>query len=132
MHNEIMALKKITDPRGSLVVLEQGQGLPFAVKRCYFIYDTKSDAPRGFHAHKTLEQILLCVAGGCDLTLDDGKSKTTIRLDDPATAVHVGPMTWREMSNFTPGCVLLALASDVYDESDYIRDYGEFKKQVLS
>ncbi len=127
-----VTLKKITDPRGSLVALEQGRDIPFAVKRCYYIYNVKEDAPRGFHAHKTLEQILLCVAGGCDLLLDNGKTKTTIRLDDPATAVYVGPMTWREMHNFTPDCVLLALVSDVYDEGDYIRDYDDFKKQAAS
>ncbi len=130
MQKDVVALKKITDPRGNLVVLEEGRDIPFAVKRCYYIYGVREDAPRGFHAHKTLQQLLICVAGGCDILLDDGAAKTTLRLDDPAAAVYVGPLVWHEMRNFTADCVLLALASAVYDESDYIRDYEDFLQRV--
>ena len=126
MTDNLITLKKITDTRGSLVVLEEGRDIPFAIKRCYFIYDTKSDQPRGLHAHKALQQIFFCVRGSCDIRLDDGNNKETIRMDTPATAVYVGPMIWHEMHNFSADCVFFALASAAYDESDYIRDYKEF------
>ena len=129
MLDKPVTLRKITDPRGSLVVLEEGRDLPFAVRRCYFIYDV-ADKPRGLHAHKALDQIFICLQGACDIVLDDGKQKTTLRMDSPTTAVHVGPMIWHEMHNFSGKCIFLSLASDVYDESDYIRDYDEFKKRV--
>lgn len=123
-------LQKISDDRGTLVVLQQGNHLPFAAKRSYFIYGTQPDQPRGFHAHKTLDQVFVCVQGACDLTLEDNEGKYTLRMDSPAQAVRVGPMVWHEMHNFTNDCIFLAYASDVYDEADYIRDYNTFKKLV--
>ena len=130
MTDNLIKLQKITDKRGNLVVLEEGRDIPFPVRRCYYIYDTKPDQPRGAHAHKALEQIFICVSGSCDMTLDDGKKKTVIRMDNPATGVHVGPMVWHEMSNFSANCIFLALASAPYDESDYIRNYDDFKKRA--
>lgn len=123
-------LKTKTDARGSLVVAEVGKDIPFPIQRSYFIYGTKGDAPRGFHAHKQLHQIFVCVQGSCTLLLDDGKNKTMHPMNDPATAYHVGPMIWHEMHDFSADCVFLAYASDVYDESDYIRDYDDFLRQV--
>ena len=130
MTDNQIKLQKITDVRGSIVVLEEGREIPFPVRRCYYIYDTKPQQPRGAHAHKALEQVCMCVSGSCDIKLDDGKSQTVIRMDNPATGVYVGPMVWREMFNFSKDCVFLVLASQPYDESDYIRDYSEFKKRA--
>lgn len=126
MTDGLIPLQRITDARGSLVVLETGKAVPFPVKRTYFIYGTKDAAPRGFHAHKTLDQVFVCVQGSCDVLLDDGKVKKTVRLDKPDAAIHVGPMVWHEMHDFSADCIFLALASDRYDENDYIRKYEDF------
>ncbi len=125
-------LQKIGDARGTLVVAEFGKHLPFAVKRSYFIYGTQPDHPRGFHAHKSLDQVFICIQGACDLIIEDVSGKRTLHLNNPAQAVHVGPMVWHEMHNFTTDCIFLALASDTYDENDYIRDYRTFQMQLKS
>ncbi len=130
MKDNLVALQKITDMRGNMVVLEEGRDIPFAVRRCYYIYDTKPDQPRGAHAHKALEQICICVHGSCEIMLDDGKDKKVIRMDNPAVGVYVGPMVWREMRNFSNDCVFLVLASLPYDENDYIRNYDDFMKRA--
>lgn len=115
------------DERGSLVALESGSGaIPFEVKRVYYIYGTQADIARGKHAHYALKQVLTCVSGACDILLDDGKERTTVRLDSPAKGLFIDGFIWREMSNFSPDCVLLVLASEHYDEADYVRDYQRF------
>ena len=130
MTDKPITFKKITDIRGSIVALEEGRDIPFVVRRCYYIYDTKPDQPRGAHAHKALEQMCVCVRGSCNILLDDGKDKVEIRMDLPTTGVYIGPMVWHEMRNFSNDCVFLALASLPYDENDYIRNYGEFMKRA--
>ena len=114
------------DERGSLVALEQMKSIPFEVKRVYFMYDTEKGYVRGCHAHKNLEQVLVCVHGSCMIKLDDGTETRIIRLDNPNEGLYIGSMIWREMSEFSDGSVLLAIASELYDEDDYIRDYDEF------
>ncbi|MBD1580960.1 WxcM-like domain-containing protein [Pseudoalteromonas sp. S16_S37] len=114
------------DERGSLIALEVNQEIPFSIQRIYYIYGTKPDVSRGFHAHKNLQQVIFAASGACDLLLDDGVTKQTIRLDSPEKGILINGVVWREMHNFTPDCVLMVLASDVYDESDYLRDYDEF------
>jgi len=114
------------DSRGSLIALEGNKDIPFEIKRVYYIFDTKKDVIRGHHAHKTLEQVLICVSGSCTIVLDDGKERSEVLLDKPNIGLYVGPNMWREMKDFTPDAVLLVLASDLYDEADYIRDYSEF------
>jgi dTDP-4-dehydrorhamnose 3,5-epimerase-like enzyme len=114
------------DSRGELVVLEGNQDIPFDVKRVYYIFGTNGDVARGFHAHKALQQIAVCVAGSCNLVINDGVNKETILLDHPTKGVLVDIMQWHEMHNFSDDCVLLVLASDHYDESDYIRSYKNF------
>lgn len=116
------------DDRGSLVALEAGKLIPFQIKRTYYIFGTKVGVSRGFHAHKTLRQVAVCVSGKCRMLLDDGVSKTNIWLDSPCKGVLIDPMVWHEMHEFSENCVMLVLASDHYDESDYIRDYQEFKR----
>ena len=116
------------DWRGQLVALEENKNIPFSVKRVYFMYDTLEGVVRGKHAHRKLHQILFCVSGTCTIRLDDGKDKAEVRLDQPSRGLLIGPGIWREMFDFTPGAVLMVLASEYYDESDYIRDYEEFLK----
>lgn len=114
------------DERGMLIALEENKNIPFEVKRVYFMYDTKEGVHRGFHAHKKLKQILFCVSGACTIMLDSGSEKRRVRLDKPTERLMVEANTWREMYDFTPDAVLMVLASDYYDENDYIRNYDEF------
>jgi dTDP-4-dehydrorhamnose 3,5-epimerase len=114
------------DERGLLVALEGATGVPFDIARAYFIYDTVEGVVRGRHAHRKIEQLAVCVSGGCTMLLDDGTRRAEVRLDAPDKALLVPPHVWHEMSGFTPGAVLLVLASAPYDERDYIRDYDEF------
>lgn len=120
------------DERGSLVALEDATGVPFAIERVYYIFDTKAGVVRGLHAHRSLTQWAICVAGACTLTVDDGKERSDIRLERPDQALEIGPMIWREMRDFTPDALLLVLASAAYDEADYIRDYDQFLELVRS
>lgn len=116
------------DERGQLVALEENKNIPFSIKRVYFMYDTKDDVCRGQHAHKHLRQVLFCVSGSCIVSLDDGKEKVSVKLDRPERGLFIGPGVWREMYDFSKGTVLMVVASEYYDESDYIRNYDDFKK----
>lgn len=120
------------DSRGSLIALEANKDIPFEIKRIYYIFDTKEGVVRGRHAHKALEQILICVSGSCTIVIDDGKERTEVVLNKPDIGLYIGPNMWREMKDFSPGAVLLVLASDFYNEADYIRNYDEFLKYVSS
>jgi len=114
------------DERGSLISLEENKNIPFDIKRVYYIFGTKIGVRRGFHAHKKLKQLLVCVSGSCKILLDDGKSKEEISLDNPSKGLLIESMIWREMFDFSPDCVLMVLANEVYDENDYLRDYQQF------
>lgn len=127
---KVLEFSVLGDDRGSLISLEEQYNIPFDIKRVYYIYDTKSDISRGYHAHKNLEQVAVCVKGSCRIVLDDGKSKESIVLDSPDKGLYIDNNKWREMHDFSGDCVLLVLASNVYDESDYIRDYEEFLRLV--
>ena len=116
----------IGDERGSLVSLEVNKNIPFDIKRIYYIFDTKQGVRRGFHAHKKLEQILICTSGSCDILLDDGEDKNIVRLNSKNEGLYISNNIWREMFNFSQDCVLMVLASEHYDESDYIRNYDDF------
>lgn len=118
------------DERGQLVALEEGKEIPFAIKRVYYIYGTGEGVERGFHAHKELKQLLICVHGSCIITLDDGKEKENVVLDKPYEGIFIQSNIWRVMSNFSPDAVLLVLASEIYNEADYIRDYNVFLEYV--
>lgn len=118
------------DERGQLVAIEQLHDLPFEIRRVYYMYDTTEGVTRGYHAHKKLEQILICVHGSCTILLDNGREKEHVRLDKPNVGLYISNDTWREMSEFSPDAVLMVLASEYYDESDYIRNYDEFLKYV--
>ena len=114
------------DDRGQLVALEEFKDIPFKIKRVYYMYDTKDGVTRGYHAHKSLEQILICIHGACKIRLDNGFEKKVVALEKPYEGLYVANSMWREMFDFTSDAVLLVLASELYDESDYIRDYDEF------
>ena len=120
--------KSLGDERGSLVALEIGQEkeLPFAIKRVYYIYHTAEGVSRGYHAHRDLKQVAICVAGSCRMVLDNGVVREETWLDCPTKGLLIESMVWREMHDFSSDCVLLVLASEHYDEMDYIRDYQEF------
>jgi dTDP-4-dehydrorhamnose 3,5-epimerase len=127
---EWVELKVIGDQRGSLIALEPGLNIPFAIKRVYYIYGTLPDVGRGYHAHRRLEQMAICVSGSCKMIVDDGVTRREMRLDSASKALVLRNMIWREMHDFSDDCVLLVLASEYYDESDYIRDYDQFIKEV--
>lgn len=118
------------DDRGSLVALEADKTVPFAIKRVYYIFGTKEGVARGFHAHKNLKQIAVCVTGKCRMILDDGKTRQEAWLDSPTKGLFIDDLVWREMYDFSEDCVLLVLASEHYDEVDYIRNYDDFLRQV--
>jgi dTDP-4-dehydrorhamnose 3,5-epimerase-like enzyme len=120
------------DDRGSLVALETHKTVPFDVKRVYYIFGTKPGVSRGFHAHHALQQVAVCVTGKCRMVLDDGKQREEVWLDSPTKGLLIGDLIWREMHDFSPDCVLLVLASEFYNENDYIRSYDEFKQIVKS
>ena len=114
------------DDRGQLVAIEEMKNIPFKIKRVYYMYDTGMSVSRGHHAHKCLKQILICVHGSCKILLDDGNDKETVVLDKPYEGLYIANDIWREMFDFSEDAVLLVLASQYYDENDYIRDYEKF------
>ncbi|EAM8643721.1 WxcM-like domain-containing protein [Salmonella enterica] len=128
MNIEIIPFQKHGDERGMLVALEQIKNVPFEIKRIYYMFGTKQNVRRGFHAHKNLRQLAIAVCGQCTFLLDDGDEQKTILLNDPEKGLLIEPGIWHEMFDFSDDCILLVLASDIYDECDYIRDYDEFQE----
>lgn len=114
------------DNRGSLTAIESNKHIPFEIKRVYYIYDTKAGVARGFHAHKNLQQVIIAIAGSCKIRLDDANEIDEVELNTANKGIVLGSLVWRQMYDFSPDCVLLCLANDYYDESDYIRDYNQF------
>lgn len=124
------AFQQHGDERGQLVALEEFKDIPFEIKRVYYMYDTGEGVRRGFHAHKSLEQILICIHGSCKILLDNGTEKKVVPLECPYEGLYVSNAMWREMYDFSPDAVLMVLASDYYKEEDYIRNYQEFLEYV--
>jgi hypothetical protein len=118
------------DHRGQLVAIESQLDVPFEVKRVFYIFGTQPGVPRGQHSHHKTRQYLIAINGSCKVTLDDGKQKITYDLNQPNIGLLQDALVWGSMHDFTPDCVLLVLASEHYDEADYIRDYGDFLKVV--
>lgn len=127
MENRYFSFNNRQDAAGKLIFIEGEQDIPFAIARVYYICDVPGDVRRGFHAHKTLRQVLICAQGSCRILLDNGRERETVKLEGPTRGLLVDAGVWHEMYDFTPGAVLLVLASEHYDESDYIRDYDVFK-----
>lgn len=128
MDINIIQFQSHGDARGSLVSLEESKNIPFDIKRVYYLFNTKDQVTRGYHAHKRLKQLAIVLKGSCKFRLDDGKEKIELLLDNPAQGLYIESFIWREMFDFSDDCVLMVLADSVYDESDYIRDYEEFIK----
>ncbi len=124
------AFQQHGDERGMLVALEEYHDIPFEIKRIYYMYDTKAEVHRGFHAHKNLEQILICIHGSCKIRLDNGTEQKIVLLEKPYEGLYVANDMWREMYDFSSDAVLMVLASDYYREEDYIRNYDEFLRFV--
>lgn len=114
------------DDRGQLVAIQENIDIPFDIKRVYYMYNTVTNMVRGKHAHKKLEQILICTSGSCKIHLDNGKETAEVTLDKPWEGLYLSHNIWREMYDFTDDAVLMVLASELYDTEDYIRDYDEF------
>jgi hypothetical protein len=128
---KIIILPKITDVRGNLTFIENQRHIPFEIKRIYYLYDVPGGESRGGHAHKTLEQFIIAASGSFDVILDDGIDRKLFSLNRSYYGLYLPSMVWRELENFSSGSVCLVIASDYYDENDYIRDYSLFKKKVL-
>ena len=120
--------KRITDGRGELVAIEGERHIPFLIRRFYYIFGVPEETPRGMHAHRNLWQVVITLSGSCRFILDDGERRESVVLDKPNVGLLIEPGVWREMHDFRPDTVVAVLASREYDEHDYIRDYGEFKK----
>ncbi|SMG26075.1 sugar 3,4-ketoisomerase [Cedecea sp. NFIX57] len=130
MKIEFIPLQMHGDERGSLIALEESANIPFEIKRVYYMFDTCKNVTRGYHAHKALKQVAIVIRGSCCFVLDDGKDRVEVILDNPAQGLLINSVVWREMKDFTPDCILMVLASEHYDENDYIRNYNDFLRYV--
>jgi dTDP-4-dehydrorhamnose 3,5-epimerase-like enzyme len=127
---ETIKLKVYADERGFLVPIESKSSIPFDVERVYYIYNIQSGASRGFHAHKKLQQFLIAISGKCTVILDNGYKREKICLDTPSIGLLIKNMIWREIYDFSKDCIILVLASQNYDETDYIKEYKKFVELV--
>lgn len=125
-----ISLPMLGDERGGLIAIEAQKNISFDIKRAYYIFGTKNDVIRGLHAHINLSQVMVCINGSCTVTLDDGFKREKMVLGSPDQGLLIEDLIWREMTDFSPDCVCLVLASNYYDESDYIRDYSLFLNKV--
>ncbi len=126
MNYKLIDMNILKDEKGRMLSLEGNKNVPFEIKRVYWIFDTSPDQDRGMHAHKNMEQIVVLMDGSCEFILDDGKTRETVLLDRPEVGLYIGKNMWREMHRLSYGCKLVVLASDYYDENEYIRSYEEF------
>ena len=127
---KLIDLPKISDPRGNLTFIEGNHHIPFDIKRVYFLYDVPGGAERGGHAHKQLQQLIISISGSFDVILEDGYEKRRFHMSRSYYGLYLGSMIWRERDNFSSASVCMVLASTVYEESDYYRDYQEFLEAV--
>ncbi len=129
---QIIDLPKIIDPRGNLTVAEGQKNVPFDVSRVYWVYDVPSGESRGGHAHRHCREFIIAVSGSFHVTLDDGHDRKTYHLNHPYQGLLVETGIWRTLDDFSSGAVCLVLASDPFEEADYIRDYGDFLKEYVT
>lgn len=128
----LIKLRDISDEYGHLTPIEAGGDIPFQIKRVYYISKVQEAVRRGFHSHKKLHQLLICVNGSVKVEVKTPMEKEVYHLNDQTIGLYIGPMIWREMYEFSPGSVLLVLASEHYDETDYIRDYEDYIEKAKS
>lgn len=119
-----------TDLRGSLIAIEGNHEVPFDIKRIYYMYNIPQGASRGCHAHKSLEQVLICISGQCSILMDNGQEREEVTLSRKTEGVYIPPKIWHEIRSCSDNAIIIALASDYYDESDYIRDYADFMRYI--
>ncbi|MEP6873414.1 MAG: FdtA/QdtA family cupin domain-containing protein [Burkholderiales bacterium] len=129
---KILDLPKIQDPRGNLTFVEGSRQVPFDIRRVYYLYDVPGGSERGGHAHLALHQFVIAMGGSFDIVLDDGFDKKRIHLNRSYQGLYIPPMTWRELDNFSSGSVCMVLASEYFEEADYLRDYSDFMCEVHS
>ncbi len=127
---QLVNFKVHGDHAGNLVALEQGSDIDFDIRRIYYIWGTEKNAIRGRHAHHNLKQMIVCLAGQCDFTLDDGIRRETFHLCTPAQGLRIENFVWREFTEFSRDCIVMVLASEHYDATDYIKSYDEFLRIV--
>ncbi len=127
---KLIDLPKISDPRGNLTFVESGTQIPFDIRRVYYLYDVPAGEARGGHAHRGLHQLIVALSGSFDVLLDDGFVTRRYTLNRPYVGLYICPMIWRELDNFSSGSVCMVLASNLYDEADYFRDYDEYLERV--
>lgn len=128
--HDFLRFQEIGDTRGQMVIIESNKNIPFAIKRIFYIYSSDSEVIRGQHANRRSEFVLVNVAGTSKVKVDDGTRKKVYVLDRPNIGIYIPKMVWKEMYDFSPDSVLLVLASELYDPEEYIRDYGQFQKEV--
>ena len=128
---QIIDIPVVHDKRGNLSVVEGKQTIPFEIKRIYYLYDVPGGTKRGGHAHRKLEQLIIAASGSFTVVLHNGKKRESYTLNRSNIGLYIPPMTWREIENFSSGTVCLVLASEHYDENDYIRNFKEFKNACL-
>ncbi len=124
---KIIELPKVSDPRGNLTFIEGNRNIPFTIKRAYWIYDVPGGEVRGGHSYRTLQELIVAVSGSFDVVVDDGRERRVFSLNRSYYGLYVPNMIWRDLENFSTNSLCLILASEVYSEADYIRDYGEFQ-----
>jgi hypothetical protein len=125
---KILKLPSFNDPRGNLTFIEGYPNIPFQIKRVFYLYDVPGGANRGGHAHKELHQFIIALSGSFDMVLNDGTNTKVVHLNRASSGLYVCPMIWGELNNFSTGSVCLVLASEIYDENDYYRNFTEFVK----
>jgi hypothetical protein len=126
----IIDLPRVNDPRGNLTFIEGSRHVPFEIKRVYYLYDVPGGAERGGHAHRNLQEFIVAMSGSFDVILNDGTEKKRFHLNRSYFGMYVAPMIWRELDNFSSGSVCMVVASDLYKEADYYRDYDEFLRAL--
>ena len=127
---KLIELPRVKDHRGNLSYIETGRHVPFEIRRVYYLYDVPGGAERGGHAHRQLEAFIIAMSGSFDVVLDDGGAQKRFHLNRSYFGLYVSPMVWRELDNFSSGSVSMVLASDFYDEADYIRDYDTYRQNL--
>jgi hypothetical protein len=127
----LLQLPRIATPGGNITAINNAVEIPFAIQRVYYLYDIPGGESRGGHAHRALQQVIIAASGSFDLIVDDGKIKCTFHLARPYMGVYMPPGIWRELDNFSSGAICLVLASEAYEEGDYIRDYLSFQQLKL-
>lgn len=128
----LLEIRSVFDHRGTIAFVESGVDLAFEIRRIYWTFDIPSRATRAGHAHRQLQQLYVAISGAFDVLLDDGRERRTVRLTNPQQGLTLGPGIWREISNFSSNACLFVAASALFDESDYIREYEDFRRAVAA